>query len=193
MKYTRPFAWIAMLVLTLLAMPAFAGNDNDRNCHRNHNCNSRCTPNNHHNHRCDSHCHRNVQTVTVTNTVVVLRTNTFHVPVYVTNTVTEVVTNIVEASLDDASVNYTLQERHRYGFYVWNGKRWAAAGAIVSASNQVVRISVPGYLVRPTPLIWQLVDVTAGFPRTAVPAEEPVALPNLSFVAMNGRLYRVLR
>jgi len=46
---------------------------------------------------------------------------------------------------------------------------------------------------RVQPLVWQLVDVTAGFPRSAVPAQEPVERPNRGFVAVNHQLLLIRR
>jgi hypothetical protein len=111
----------------------------------------------------------------------------------VTNYFNETVTNYVTAALDDASANYTLQEGHLYRLYVAKNGRFAPWGRIAAASNQVVRISIPGALITTEPLVWQLVDVTKGFPTVAVTAEEPIATPNNAYVAVNRRLYRVVR
>lgn len=185
------YCLLALLSLVLVTA-AFAGNDKDNGNHYgNHKCDARCTP--------SVHCVTNTVTVTKTNTITVTRTNTVTVqvptPVYfnVTNYFSVTETNIVQASLDDASANYTLQEGHLYRFYVASKGRFTSWGRIASASNQVVRISVPGALYTAEPLVWQVVDVTKGFPSVAVTAEEPIADPNLAYVAVNRRLYRVVR
>jgi hypothetical protein len=179
-------ALIAALALCL--SPALASNDNG-NHYGHHKCDKRCKPH--------THCVTNTVTVTKTNTVTVTRTNvvTVQVPVYfnVTNYFNETVTNYVTAALDDASANYTLQEGHLYRLYVAKNGRFAPWGRIAAASNQVVRISIPGALITTEPLVWQLVDVTKGFPTVAVTAEEPIATPNNAYVAVNRRLYRVVR
>ena len=197
MKYTRPSAWLAMLLLAILALvtPAFASNDKDKGDNGNHY--------GHYKHVCDNRCNPHVRyltnVVTVTNVVTiptpvpVYMTNYVLLPVYETNYVTETVTNIVQASLDDASANYTLTEKHVYRFYVWQEGQWRSWGTIRSSSNEVVRVIVPGYLTRPEPLVWQVVDVTVGFPRVAVPAADPVDAANRSFVAMNRHLLAVKR
>ena len=175
---------LLVLLSLVLVTAAFAGNDNNNGNHYgNHKCDARCTPH--------THCVTNTITVTHTNTVTVQ----VPTPVYFTviNYVSETVTNYVSAALDDASANYTLQEGHLYRLYVATKGRFLSWGRIASASNQVVRISVPGALYAAEPLVWQLVDVTKGVPNVAVPAEEPITVPNLAYVAVNHRLYRVVR
>lgn len=199
-------------LITALCLPAFADNDKDK--HDNHGNNG------HHygQHKCDSRCEPPSQTnvVNLTNIVTVTRylTNVVNVnvPIYTTNVVTVTlcrtnfhycdifrtnvvsVTNIVEASLDPASSNYTLSSNHVYKLYVLGvDAKWTAYGVIRSKTAEVVRVIVPGFLTRHATPLWQLVDVTVATNKFVVPAEAPVAAPDRAFVAMNHVLIRVIR
>jgi hypothetical protein len=186
MKHLKILLFAIFMAIITLALPGFASGNNGNNGNHGNGNNG-----NHYGHRCDHRCSPHAHCVT--NVVTVVRTNVInrYQSVYLTNYV--VVTNVVETSMDDVSVNYTLLKGHVYRFYVNTGHGWEIWGRIPSASNQVVRVSVPGHKVRAFPFTWQLVDFTPGFYRVAVPAELPVESPSLAYVAINHRLLRVIR
>jgi hypothetical protein len=97
---------------------------------------------------------------------------------YVTNYVQ---VPVVCATLDLADV--TLQANHTYRLYVQDGTRpWRYWGVVRSASNTAARVWVPAASTKP--MLWQLVDWTPGYDRTAVLKTPPDCISKPQWVVL---------
>ena len=100
------------------------------------------------------------------------------VRVYVTNYVQ---VPVVCASLDVA--DFQFEANRTYRLYVSDGnKPWRNWGLIRSGSNTNARVWFPAASTRP--MLWQLIDVTPGFDKVALPKQAPDCIAKPQWVIM---------